>query len=613
MYLIDYKDNSFNIDIKLEENEDKSNFQDHVNYLKYHFLYFSSNTKKWNLPINRVDEILSWFERHYKNYKVTDEALDQLEKILNKKEEVKFFNNKKFDISILKENKRKDLKQFQKEEILWRLQRNRYLDALDVGLGKTLINACVFSQLYKENKVDGIIILCPLGLEYQWKYEILNWIDLFKKEDFLIVNNENKEQPFSCNKNKKIIIIQNHIFKDVILSYKKGYNFGKSAKKIKWKEYVNVPKEWGKKNIFILIDESSDFRHTKSIKTKALNSIKHRFKYRAEISATPFINRIEDAYFQINFLDESIINISENAFILYLADELWDSKYGRFNIRRYNNINVDKFYKNISPVFRRKLQSDIPEMKTKKIIKPIPIEMNEIQRKIYQAVVEEEIYKLEEDYDKVSWGLVLNKFHIISQAIDNPMLFKDRIISNNLSGLLDKWELSKDYKFNLLKSLIHRYIDDYKEKLIVYAIHPKTLDMLNNQFEKYNPLLIHGELNVKDKNLDREEKKRLFNEDDKYKIFFISALASARGINLQKKCRRIFVYEIPNDAERFEQLSGRTARIDSVNDSIIEIPVTQDTINVVQYNRTVNRVNLNNLMSKEISKGELRNLLQGII
>ena len=66
-------------------------------------------------------------------------------------------------------------------------------------------------------------------------------------------------------------------------------------------------------------------------------------------------------------------------------------------------------------------------------------------------------------------------------------------------------------------------------------------------------------------------------------------------------------------AEKFFQLSGRTARIDSIQDSIIEVPVTLNTINVVQFNRADSRINLNNRISKEISKEELKNLLRGIV
>ena len=182
MYIIDCINNNFTIDIKITDTEDKGNFQDSVDYLKYHFLYFSSDIKRWKIPINRIDEILTWFDRHNKKYKITDDALNHLEKVLNRKKEVKFFNDKKFDFSVLKEDKRDKLLEFQKEEILWRLQRNRYLDALDVGLGKTIINTCVFSQLYKEGKIDGILILCPLGLEYQWKHEILDWKIYLKRQ-----------------------------------------------------------------------------------------------------------------------------------------------------------------------------------------------------------------------------------------------------------------------------------------------------------------------------------------------------------------------------------------------------------------------------------------------
>ena len=90
MYIIDCINNNFTIDIKITDIEDKDNFQDSVDYLKYHFLYFSSDIKRWKIPINRIDEILTWFDRHNKEYKITDDALNHLEKVLNRKKEENF-------------------------------------------------------------------------------------------------------------------------------------------------------------------------------------------------------------------------------------------------------------------------------------------------------------------------------------------------------------------------------------------------------------------------------------------------------------------------------------------------------------------------------------------
>ena len=47
-------------------------------------------------------------------------------------------------------------KNFQKDAILWRLGRNRYLGSFDPGLGKTFINICVFSYHYIKKNIDSV-------------------------------------------------------------------------------------------------------------------------------------------------------------------------------------------------------------------------------------------------------------------------------------------------------------------------------------------------------------------------------------------------------------------------------------------------------------------------
>ena len=55
------------------------------------------------------------------------------------------------------------------------------MDCNDAGLGKSFINIAVASQRYKEGKIDGLIIIVPNGLNYHWKKEILNFVNVFKE------------------------------------------------------------------------------------------------------------------------------------------------------------------------------------------------------------------------------------------------------------------------------------------------------------------------------------------------------------------------------------------------------------------------------------------------
>ena len=158
--------------------------------------------------------------------------------------------------------------------------------------------------------IDAILIVCPGYLCFQWESEILDFVNVFKKEDIQIINNDSKFQPFTTFKDKKVIIISNHakVFGDALLSYKKGFKFGDSLTKVKWKLFrFSLRSVWDKKNIMLIADESHCFIHSSAARTKALKKIKPDCQFRALLSATPNINRFENIYTQLNIVDKSLI------------------------------------------------------------------------------------------------------------------------------------------------------------------------------------------------------------------------------------------------------------------------------------------------------------------
>ena len=372
-------------------------------------------------------------------------------------------------------------------------------------------------------------------------------------------------------------------------------------------------KRMDKKNLLLLIDESHEFKNSKALKTKAIRSIKYSFDYRILMSATPAINHIEDFYSQLELIDKSLIPMSENAFKLWLANRI-GTKWDRYAITSYNSKNVKKLKDVIQPVAIQRLKEDIPEMKVEKIIKEIYLQMTIDQSTLYNLIVKEEIKKIKEEYNRLSWQLILDKLPLMCEILDNPLLLKKRRYNNEkINYILDKWDIKKDPKFILLESLLSNYVDYQGEKVVVYGIHPDTLNILTELFKKYNPLVIHGSLDIKNKEKDRALKQQMFNERDENKVMFLSALTSSQGINLQKKCRRIIVYEMTWDTTKFRQLQDRTHRIDSTQNTIVEIPYYPKTIDIVRVKRNLNRIDFNNRLTKEISQTELINLIEGIV
>jgi hypothetical protein len=117
-----------------------------------------------------------------------------------------------FDVSVLK----KDLLDFQREDVNFFIQKNRTANFSDMGLGKTVESIAAFSYLYNRNFIDKIFIFLLGSLSYNWKREILSFSNQFVEEDIIICDNTNKYN--LLKERKKIYIIPYNLLGDVFCS-----------------------------------------------------------------------------------------------------------------------------------------------------------------------------------------------------------------------------------------------------------------------------------------------------------------------------------------------------------------------------------------------------------
>ena len=615
MFLVDYVNDIFTVNINDSSVfKDRDELESVNNFLDSLYIFYAPSLKARKIEEERIEEILTQFTKHAYTYDLTKSAAEALLSLKDKlySKETVFFRSRKFDQSILNEGITPY--NFQIDDINWRLKRSAYLDANDAGLGKTFENICVASQNYKEDLIDSVFIVCPGYLSYHWKYEILKFVNIFKEDDIIRITNDNKIQPYTKYQDKKIVIISNNarVFAESILSYKDTFKRGGSLKNVKWKLFkFNLKEAWNKKSIQLIADESHCFKHSSSVRTKTLLYLKSFFSFRSLLSATPNINHFEDIYPQMKVVDKSIIPFSENSFKMFITEE--EGKYGRYSIKKYNAENVAKIKSAWVNNFAQRLKKDVPEMKAKQDIKEIYLELSPELKKIYQLIVEQELSVLLEEYDELTWKLLMSKAHLINEVFNNAELLRERQYSSNeLEKALNKWSFDKDPKFLALTEMLEDYIDERNEKVIIYDYRPKTLDTLYEKLKKYNPEIIHGSLEgIKDKDLDRKQKEDKFNNDPNCKIFLLSSLTSSAGLNLQKSCHRVIVYNMNDDGESFRQLMDRTHRINSTEDTIVEILYYPETFENVRVQRNLNRISLNDRLGKEITEEELKNLLNG--
>ena len=131
-------------------------FEYAVNWLTY-----------WNwggvtFDLSFEDEYVRLLDRHFKSIDVLNEAyeLAQTELFQNEFVEFNFFQD---DFKKLK------LREFQVESLHWKFQRKFHLDAHDMGLGKTFMNAFMAKCIQDINPEYRVVIVCPSSVKGNWE------------------------------------------------------------------------------------------------------------------------------------------------------------------------------------------------------------------------------------------------------------------------------------------------------------------------------------------------------------------------------------------------------------------------------------------------------------
>ncbi len=606
MLFIDYQNNRFEIKIKTNDSDD---FSDFTNFCKSIFIGYDDKYRVRHFKVQRFLEVKLWFEKL--NYQVvyTDKCFEVYNQYITQFiPEIKFNRNIKLDYSIL--NDGVNLFEFQKVGIEFLLSKSRAFIADDAGLGKTVQAIFAFSQLYKEGKVNGVFIVVKTGLSYQWKKSILDFVNVFKEDDIEIITNENKKQLFEVYKDKKIIIVPCHLIAHIFLSYKKDHKLKDSAKKIKWKSYIDINKVWNDK-LMLVVDEAHTFNNSSGVWTKALLHHTKFFDYRISLSATPAGNYFERYYNAMQIIDPLAIKHSENSFKLHISNDIGD-QYDKYNIQSYNIENIEEIKKSVlSLYFLKRLKSELPEMKFKQIIKPIYVELSNAHRKLYYEFIQNEVNILEKNKDEITFKNIMNKLPYIIQIIENPLLLKGRVQNEDVEKLLEKWDEKNDNKFNLLKNLLEDYVEEQGEKVVLLENHPLTIDILAEKFKKYNPLVLHGK-----KGYNEEQKQRiqdLFNDiKNDYKLLIGNPQVMGVGTNFNIGSRRIIFNTCPNDSVLTAQSLDRCYRINNTRDAIVEFLLYDHSLEILRYKRNMGRLELNNsFLNKNLNREELIKLLEG--
>jgi hypothetical protein len=599
-------------------------FQETIEVLKkMRSFKYDPKDKTWINSKKVYTELVSWFNYHNIKYLISLENERNIIKETFSEKQLKINRKDKFDDYILT----KDTKLFtyQRDDINLAIKRNRNFLFHEPGLGKTLEAISIFSHYYFNKYIEKIFVLAELPLLYHWKKEFLLYSKMFISDDIVMIDNDNKLD-FKKLLDKKVFIIAHHIAQDIVLDLinkKMIKSDGTRLKKsnLQWSKInLDLSVYFNNNQLGIIIDECHRFKNPKSVLTRSLLSFIESFEYRAMMSATPFITRFEDLYSQAILLDPGIFPLTYEAFKINISYEIgrkfkvknangtFREVVSPYEIVKRDPHKIEKITDVLSNYVLKRRKQDIPELKAKQIINEVYLQFPNNYRKIYDSIKDYEISVLKDDILNED---ISQNFPYLIQFLDNPLLIQGKVIEKytNIQEL-NKIKIDKDPKIIYLDLFLDSHINDQETKVVVYDIHPRTLDMLNDRYsKKYGSYTLHGESKY-----TREEKNRIiekFNDPDSdCKVLFLSFITSSSGLNLNKACNTLLVYSMPNAPMLWKQGMDRIYRVNNLKDAYVYVLLYDNTYDIERYNSIIKRTEFNDkYMNKKLTVKEIYELL----
>lgn len=408
---------------------------------------------------------------------------------------------------------------FQLQGISFIESRNgRALVADEMGLGKSL-QALGYLQLHPEKR--PAVIVCPASLKINWKIECKKWMS--NPGDIQIISGKKN----GCDLVGDIIIINY----DILDAW---------AEKII--EYI------GQKNSVLIGDEIHYTKNSQTIRTKAMKKLSKAFKHTIFLSGTPIVNKPGEFFNSINMIRSDLFP-SYWRFMEKFTNKIrspWTRSGWTFEGAR----NMDKLHNTLieTIMVRRKKEEVLTELPSKiKSVIPFEIsnqkEYNQAQEDIVQWILENEGY---ERAKKANKAKVLAEFEKLKQL-----------------AVIGKLDSAVEWISDFLES---------GEKLVVFATHILTLDILQ---EKFGDISVR--LDGSTSQANRQKAVDEFQNNDSVKLFLGNIKAAGVGITLTAASNVAFL-ELPWTPGDYEQASDRCHRIGQDDTVNIWVLIAVDTI-----------------------------------